>query len=286
MIPGRSRRILLMLWMPFVMVGSGQTTIDLKTQSRNVDFSTSASTKPFQTGNAMPSSCTTGQMFFLTIAPAGANLYGCVSTNTWSLESGGTGSSGAAVASQLGDFRVTRINSTTLSIGSSCAAATPCNVRFGGQTYSFSASGAVNVSSGTGTAYVYISNGGVLTVGHNLTASCSTGCTAQPGVTAFPLNSIPLFTWTATNGTWDTTGGSDQRAFLSTQTLASGAGIQLTQTPGASTVAADSTVVGLRVAPPATSSSACVAGTWAADTSYYYVCVNENSWLRGALSAF
>jgi len=280
----RNSQALLILWVPCVMVALGQTAVDLKTQSKNVDFSSAASTKPLQTGNAMPSTCTTGQMFFLTIAPAGSNLYGCVAANTWSLESGGSG--GAVLASQLGDFRVSQVNSTTLSIGSACAAATPCNVRFGGQTYSFSSGGVVNVSGGTGTAYVYVSSGGVLTVGHNLTANCSTGCTAQAGVTAFPLNSIPLFTWTATNGTWDATGGSDQRAFLSTQTLASGAGIQLTQTPGASTVATDSTVVGLRVAAPATSSSACVAGTWAADTSYYYVCVNASAWLRAPLATF
>jgi hypothetical protein len=290
MMMGLNRRFLLMLWMPCAMLTSGQTTVDLRTQSKNVDFSSAASTKPFQAGTAVPSTCTTGQMFFLTTAPAGSNLYGCAATNSWSLESGGSGSGGsggATVASQLGDFLVTQVNSTTLSIGSGCTAATRCNVGFGGQTYSFSSGGVVNVSGGTGTAYVYISSGGVLTVGHNLTANCSTGCTAQAGVTAFPLNSIPLFTWTATNGTWDATGGSDQRAFLSsTQTLTSGAGIQLTQTPGESTVAIDSTVVGLRVAAPATSSSACVAGTWAADTSYYYVCVTANAWLRAPISTF
>jgi len=290
MMMGLNSRFLLMLWMASAMLTSGQTAVDLHTQSKNVDFSSAAGTKPLQTGATIPSTCTIGQMFFLTIAPAGANLYGCVAANMWSLEGGGSGSGGsggAVVASQLGDFRVAQVNSTTLSIGSACTATTPCNAGFGGQTYSFSSGGVVNVSGGTGTAYVYISSEGVLTVGHNLTANCSTGCTAQAGVTAFPLNSIPVFTWTATNGTWDATGGSDQRAFLSgTQTLTSGAGIQLTQTPGASTVATDSTVVGLRVAAPATSSSACVAGTWAADTSYYYVCVNENAWLRAPLATF
>ena len=290
MMTGLNSRVLLTLWLPCA-VASGQTAIDLKTQSKNVDFSSAASTKPFQTGTAMPSTCTTGQMFFLTTAPAGSNLYGCGAINSWSLESGGSGSSGngsggATMASQLGDFLVTQVNSTTLSIGSACTAAMPCKVRFGGQTYGFPAGGVVAVSGGTGTAYIYISSGGVLTVGHNLTANCTTGCTTQAGVNAFPLNSIPLFTWTATNGTWDATGGSDQRAFLSTQVLASGAGIQLTQTPGASTVATDSTVVGLRVAAPATSSSTCIAGTWAADNSYYYVCVNANQWLRAPLTTF
>jgi hypothetical protein len=191
-----------------------------------------------------------------------------------------------SIASGLGDFLATRANSTTLAIGSGCSATTPCNVRFGGQVYSFLTGGTATVSGGTGTAYVYISSGGLLTVGHNLTASCSTGCTAQSGVTSFPLECIPLFTWSATNGAWDAVGGSDRRAFLSTQTLAAGAGIQLTQTPGQSTVLTDPAVVGLRVAVPATSSSACVTGNWAANSSFYYVCVSTNSWVRTALSSF
>jgi hypothetical protein len=159
-------------------------------------------------------------------------------------------------------------------------------VRFGGQVYSFTTGGTVTVSGGTGTAYIYISSGGVLTVGHNVTAICSTGCTAQSGVTAFPLNCIPLFTWTATSGTWDTHGGTDERAFLSGQVLLVGTGLQFTQSAGQTTASVDTTVVGLRVAAPATSSSACVSGTWASSATFYYICVSANTWVRSALSSF
>lgn len=66
-----------------------QTAIDLRTQSKSVDFSAAANTKPAKTGSALPSSCQTGEMFFKTGAPAGSNIYGCVSTNTWALQAGG-----------------------------------------------------------------------------------------------------------------------------------------------------------------------------------------------------
>jgi hypothetical protein len=60
-----------------------QTQIDLRTQGRDVDFSSATSTKPMQTGAALPSSCSAGQLFFLTGAPAGQSLYACVVDNDW-----------------------------------------------------------------------------------------------------------------------------------------------------------------------------------------------------------
>ncbi len=274
-----------MLWGLSLPIVFGQTAVDLRTQSKNVDFSAAVSTKPFQMSTTFPATCTMGQILFLSTAPAGSNIYGCAATNIWTLESGGGGSGGAAVTSQLGDFLTIRTNSTTLTIGSACSSATPCNVRFGSQVYSFATGGVVTLLAGSGTAFGYISSTGVLTIGHNMTLLCA-GCTAVSGVTSFPQDSIPLFTWTATTGAWDALGGADQRAFLSTQVLVAGTGIQITQTAGQSTVLTDPTVVGLRVAAPATSGSPCVTGTWAATSTFYYVCVNTNTWVRSALSSF
>jgi hypothetical protein len=48
------------------------------------------STKPFQTGTALPGSCGTGQIFFLSNATAGSNTYGCIA-NVWTLQGGGGG---------------------------------------------------------------------------------------------------------------------------------------------------------------------------------------------------
>jgi hypothetical protein len=80
-------------------------------------------------------------------------------------------------------------------------------------------------------------------VGHNLTVACSAGCTQQSGITSFPPNVLPIYIWTATNGTWDTTGGHDQRAFLSSKTLAGGSGIIVTEAPGQSSLAVDNGVI-------------------------------------------
>src|SRR5882762_11637466 len=64
-----------------------QTRLDLRTQSKSVDFSAISSTKPFQAGATLPAVCSPPQTFFKTNA-AGANFYACTSANTWMLESG------------------------------------------------------------------------------------------------------------------------------------------------------------------------------------------------------
>ena len=152
----------------------------------------------------------------------------------------GSGEDGAAMASQLGDFAVVRTSATVLSIGANCSSALPCNVRFGYQVYSITNSATATLSgSGTGTAYVYVNGAGNIIVGHNLTVACSLYCTQQTGVTAFPANVIPIFTWTATNGAWNADGGRDQRALLSAKTLAGGLGIIVTDGPGQSSVTVD-----------------------------------------------
>src|SRR5438552_3081556 len=70
-------------------IASAQTQVDLKTQSKSVDFSAASSTKPFVTGPALPSFCNVGQVYFLTTAPAGLNFYGCSTLNTWTQQDAG-----------------------------------------------------------------------------------------------------------------------------------------------------------------------------------------------------
>jgi hypothetical protein len=351
----------------FTALTFGQTMIDLRTQSKSVDFSGANTTTPMKTGTVLPSTCTVGEMFYLTSAAPGSNVYGCTSQNAWSLESGGSsssgstlpsvtgnsgkvlttdgtnvlwtglggdlsgapgsatviqlqglpvtggtpatgqiltwtgsawsaenapsgsgsgsGTSGATMASQLGDFLVTRTNSSTLAIGANCSAATPCNLRFGGLLYAFTSGATVNVSSGTGFAFIYVTSAGTLTVGSSLGLSCS-GCIVQSGITGTPADSIPLFFWAATNGAWAAT-GVDQRAFISYKEVTGGTGISVApDSQGHTVISADPNVVPLRTSAPATSSSACTPGSWANDTSYFYLCVNQNQWLRAALATF
>lgn len=276
-------RILLLIILGGAGAVYGQLTqLDLRLQSRDVDFSSASSTKPLKSGMGLPSSCGQGEMYYRTDAAAGMNVYGCTGSNSWTLEEGAA----ASVASQLGDFGATATSTTTLSIGAACSTSTPCNVRFGALVYSFAGGATATISGGSGLAFIYISSAGVLTVGSNVTVSCGAGCVAQSGVTAFPADSIPLFTWSATNGTWDANGGADQRAFLSSKSVSVGVGITSTETSGKTQLSADTSVIGLRTAAPATSTTACTAGSWATDGSYFYLCTSTNVWARAALSTF
>jgi hypothetical protein len=201
---------------------------------------------------------------------------------------GDSGPCGGGGALTLTDFLVLRTNPSTLTIGQACTSLAPCNVRFGDVVYPITVSGVLSLISGTGTALIYISlvSTAAIVVGHNLTANCISGCSTQAGVVQFPSNSIPLFIWTAVNGSW-APAGIDMRAFVSApKQVIFGAGLNSTETPLQVSVAVDSAHVGQRVTPPATSSSVCNLGDWSADVFYYYVCVTTNTWRRGTVSIF
>jgi hypothetical protein len=261
-----------------------QTATDTRTQTKPVvDFSTALSTKPAKLGPALPGACTTGDIFFKSPAPPGQNLYGCTATNTWSLEITG---GGVTTVSQLTDFAVTLASPTTLTIGAFCAPGNPCNVRFGSVVYAILNSATVTLTAGTGTAFIYIASSGQFTVGHNLTLTCNSGCVAQSGVTSFPADSIPLFTWTSSGGIWDVAGHVDFRSFLSTKSVTSGIGLLSSDVSGVASLSLDTTVVGLRVATPATATTACTTGSWSTDSGFFYVCTALNTWKRTAIASW
>jgi len=163
---------------------------------------------------------------------------------------GGTPTFDQLMIARVGDLDVVRTNATTLTIGTNCTTTYPCNVRFGNTVYSFTGSATAVITAGTGTAYVYVALDGTLTVGHNVTITC-TGCTQVPGVTAFPVDSIPLWAWgAAVATTWDANGVSpgngNRRAFLGAKNVISGTGITTTESAGRTTVAADTAVVFLK----------------------------------------
>jgi hypothetical protein len=150
-----------------------------------------------------------------------------------------SGGGGSSMTYQLQDLTVTWTSSSVLTIGGNCSPSARCNVRFGNQTFNITSSATATLSgSATGTAYFYVTSAGAITVGHNLTIACS-GCNQEPA-SSFPTNVIPLWSWTATTGAWDSAGGRDQRAFLSTTTLTNGTGIIL---PGPTTIAVDTGVI-------------------------------------------
>ena len=172
---------------------------------------------------------------------ASAQTGSCTITGSGGVTS--SGASGAGMASQLGDLGLVLTSPTVLTAGLNCSNATPCNTRLGNTVYSVTNSSTITLSAGSGTLYLYVDASGALAAGHNLTLTCAGVCGAVSGVTTFPVGSIPLFTWTATNGHWDTSGGSDKRAFLSTRSLGSGTGIVALDTGTQTVVAVDSATV-------------------------------------------
>jgi len=82
-----------------VMSMAAQTRVDLKTQSANVDFQTAPYTKPLKSGVALPAACAQGEMFFVTSAAPGTNLFGCTATNTWTAQGIGGGPSALTIES-------------------------------------------------------------------------------------------------------------------------------------------------------------------------------------------
>ena len=273
-------RISVFVFAVWVSAAVGQTRIDLKNQSRAVDFSGAVSTKPAKSGSALPTNCGTGEVYLLTTAVPGSNLYVCTATNVWSLQ----GSGGAATAPNT--LIVSQTSNTVLTIGASCTASKPCNVRAGSSTYSFLNSATATLTGGTGTAYLYVSAAGVLTVGHNVSLSCAGGCVAQTGVTGFPVDSTPIASWSASNGTWLAAGGADMRSFLNKDYVTTGVGLMTVSGAGYQSISVDQAAVGLRTVVPGSSASACTQGAWAVDSSYYYICVATNTWKRGGLSSW
>jgi hypothetical protein len=185
-----------------------------------------------------------GQPVASTLPGNGQALVWNSSAGAWQPSTISGSGGGAAMANQLADLVAVRTSPTVLTIAAGCTSASPCNVRFGYLVYSIINSATATISgSGTGTAYIYINNAGSLIVGHNLSVTCSNGCTQQAAITSFPPNVLPIYSWTATTGTWDSTGGRDQRAFISAKTLMPGQGIMITEAPGQSTLAVDSGVI-------------------------------------------
>ncbi len=201
-----------------------QTKLNLQAQSQDVDFSAAPSTKPAQTGTSLPPACSPGAVFLLLSNAPGKNLYICTGSNTWTQQTGGEAAPDVAA-----------ISDTVLSVGANCSADAPCNIRLGTTIFAFINPVTATISAGTGTAYIYVSSAGLLTVGHNMTVSCAQGCVAQPGITGFPPDSFPLAIWTAVNGAWNDT-GTDVRASVGRDLLAFGSGISGTVSPGVTTL--------------------------------------------------
>ena len=173
---------------------------------------------------------------------AGQALVWNAADSEWQPQNIAAGEAGST-GTQAGDLNVERTSATVLTIGAGCTVATPCNVRFGQTVYSVKNGATATMAAGNGIVYIYVAPGGVITVGHNGSVSCSAGCTAVGGITAFPADAVPLFTWNAVDGLWEASGGSDQRAWLSARSINSGTGIVVSEVGAGTLVSVNTAIV-------------------------------------------
>ncbi|MEP6717432.1 MAG: hypothetical protein ABJC09_17820, partial [Terriglobia bacterium] len=230
-----------------------QTQVDLRLQSRIVDFSAASSTKPMRVGSALPTTCSAGEAFFLITAAAGQSIYFCTATNIWTLQGGGT-SGGSGSGSSTVDIgpALTLSNSATLALGANCSIVAPCHARVGGVSYTYTSSSAIIISSGTPVVRVYISDGsdgspaGTLKVRSSASSgvTCLNGCVVENSQTDFPGISIPVGMWASSvPGSWDASGQDLRSALNSNPVSLAGTGITITQGPSTSLIAVDPAVV-------------------------------------------
>jgi hypothetical protein len=84
---------------------NGQNQVDLRTQSKNVDFSGATSTIPAKSGTTLPATCNLGELFFKTNNTPGQNLYVCSPANSWTQILGAsTGTVSTATSGQFGYY--------------------------------------------------------------------------------------------------------------------------------------------------------------------------------------
>jgi hypothetical protein len=234
-----------MLWVLSLPIAFGQTEVDLRTQSKNVDFSAAPSTKPIQTGTTIPGTCAVGQMFFLTTAPAGSNVYGCQATNVWTLEGGGGNGGGATAANQLLDALCARTSGAVVT----------CSFPIGGTNFgsgSFSTGLTINwtvtisSTSGLTTFYQYWNptSPGAISIDTSAPSfsgiACNSGCVlGNANASGYPADVKPISRLTAgvTANQWDSFGNClpsnaqgciDDRAIFSTSVVMAGAGLAST----------------------------------------------------------
>jgi hypothetical protein len=269
-----------------VPLARAQNRIDLAQQSRHPDFSGASSTKPLKTGATIPPTCSVGEMFFYTSAPAGQNVYLCAATNTWSQTLGSGG--GAGTASQLADLAVNN-SGAVQTLGAGCGGGTPCHIRIGPATFTMTLPVTLTISgtTATGTVFWYLTSGQTLVAGHNsaATLTCSVGCAVATGVTSFPPDSVPLWQTTFTSNVWDAINPAtmDVRSVYSRDVIVPGNGIMSLSNPstGVQTLSTDPTMVPRYFAGSGSPATSCMAGRdFYTDTTNLnlYFCDAVNTW--------
>ena len=230
-------------------IAMGQTSIDLRTQTKDVDFSGAVTTKPSKAGTTIPATCSPGEMFFKLDAAAGQNLYLCTALNTWTVLGGsGGGVSGQGSSTVSLPFAVTATTSL-VSIANSSATAFGCNgsntaVPGGTITIAPAAGSAtetlrIGISCADSRLKLYAPTNSFI-----CTASGFSGCDTISGNT-FPDGVIPLaaVVMTSSGSTFAFGTVTDLRAPMQDDPPAAGTGLIYTKSGSVRTLSIDTTLV-------------------------------------------
>ncbi|MCL4782562.1 MAG: hypothetical protein KJZ70_05965 [Bryobacterales bacterium] len=87
-----TKRIVGAIILAAALLAPAQTKVDIQRQSRGTNFLAPPFEKPVRSGATLPVTCSVGELYFLTDAPAGDNLYVCHTSGEWSPQ----GSAGSA----------------------------------------------------------------------------------------------------------------------------------------------------------------------------------------------
>lgn len=169
-----------------------QTAIDLKNQTRNIDFSGASSTRPFKTGTVLPAACSVGESFFKSNATPGQNLFSCTATNTWTLMSASLSNTGVTAGTYGSSTLVPQI---TVDAQGRVTSATTVTVSSGG-------GGGSTLPGVGGQAGRYLTNDGTNALWQNFTLSGIQDCSATLNGGVMTLNAC-----SARNGNLDVSVG-------------------------------------------------------------------------------
>lgn len=225
-------------------------------------------------GASLPAACTVGQMFFLTGVTAGQNVYGCTSTNTWTLQSGGSSS---VTMSNIQDCAAT-ISTGTLTVSA-------CTARNGSLDVSVSScTSSLSGTSASGTVYAYLSGDGTFMLGHATAATltCS-GWSVASDVSAFPSDGLPLFTATFSSNVWNSGSVTPYRRLLDRDPYVAGSGLASSNNPstGVTMLQVDSAQIPRYFAASGVPSQNCTQGRdfyLNTATSTLYQCTSTDTW--------
>jgi len=96
-------------------------------------------------------------------------------------------------------------NPVNLTIGPTCTVAAPCLYRIGSTVFNVSAPITIPAAPGNDELYLYVDTmTGNIIAGTSTTALSCVGCSNLLGISAFPVNSIPIASGQLTNGAWST----------------------------------------------------------------------------------